>query len=131
MSSQTLSELPGRYAVCRLEPGAPVPAPTPGAALWCAVRTAAELSVVCPEEDVPAGARAEPGWAALELAGPFDLAGETGVLSSVLDPLAAARVSVFALATFDTDYVLVRADVLAAAAGALRAAGHAVILREA
>ena len=131
MSPQTLSELPGRYAVCRLAPGDPVPDPPTGAALWCAARTAAELSVVCPEADAPAGARIEAGWAALALAGPFALEAETGILSSVLDPLAAAEVSIFALSTFDTDYVLVHAHALDAAAAALRAAGHAVILREA
>jgi len=129
--SQTLSELPGRYAVCRLAPGDPVPPPAAGAALWCAARTDHELSVVCPEADVPPGARVEPGWAVLALAGPFALEGETGILSSVLDPLAAAEISIFALSTFDTDYVLVHAQALRAAAGALRAAGHAVILREA
>ncbi len=132
MRAQTLSELPGRYAVCRLAPGDPLPpAPAPAAAaLWCVVRTEAELSVVCPEADVPAAAeRVEPGWAALALAGPFALEGETGILSSVLDPLAAAEVSIFAVSTFDTDYVLVHAHALAAAAAALRSAGHAVILR--
>jgi hypothetical protein len=129
---QELAELPGRYAVCRLQPGEPVPpAPASAAALWAVARTRAELSVVCPEEDVPPGARVEAGWAALELAGPFALEGEVGILSSVLDPLAAAGISIFALSTFDTDYVLVHAGALAAAAGALRAAGHAVILQEA
>jgi len=128
---QTLSELPGRYAVCRLAPDDPVPPPPPGAALWCAARTQDELSIVCPESDAPARARVEPGWAALALAGPFALEGETGILASVLDPLAAAQVSIFALSTFDTDYVLVHARALPAAAATLRAAGHAVILREA
>jgi len=131
VTPQTLSELPGRYAVCRLAPADPVSPPPAGAALWCAARTDAELSVVCPEEHAPPGARVEPGWAALELAGPFALEGETGILSSVLDPLATAQVSIFALSTFDTDYVLVHARALPAAVAALRAAGHAVILREA
>lgn len=131
MRRQALSELPGRYAVCRLAPGDPSPAAPAGASLWCVARTAAELSVVCPEEDAPAGARIEAGWTALELAGPFALEGETGVLASVLEPLAAAQVSIFALSTFDTDYVLVRAGALGTASAALRAAGHAVILREA
>ena len=131
MRPQTLSELPGRYAVCRLAPGDPVPAPPTGAALWCAARTEAELSIVCPEQDAPAGARVDAGWAALALAGPFALEGETGILSSVLAPLATAEVSIFAVSTFDTDYLLVHAHALLATASALRAAGHAVILREA
>ncbi|MBU6243777.1 MAG: ACT domain-containing protein [Actinomycetales bacterium] len=88
-------------------------------------RTAAEVSVVCALQDAPAGARTEPGWRALEVAGPlaFSL---VGILASLTQPLAAAGVSVFAISTFDTDYVLIRAGALAAAIDALREAGHDV-----
>jgi len=113
------------YAVCRLDPDAPVPAPPAGAELWSATRTPAELSLVLPERDVPPGARAEPGWRALEVEGPLDFA-LTGILARLTAPLAAARVSVFALATYDTDYVLVPATRLAAAIAALEGAGCVV-----
>ena len=63
------------------------------------------------------------GWRCLRLAGPFDLS-ETGILVRVLLPLARARIAVFALATYDTDYVLVRGRQLVAARRALRGAGH-------
>jgi hypothetical protein len=50
----------------------------------------------------------------------------TGVLSSVLEPLAKAGISIFAISTFDTDYVMVKSEQLEAATKALRVAGHTV-----
>jgi hypothetical protein len=87
------------------------------------IRTAAEVTVVC--ADVPDGVRAERGWRALAVEGPLDLA-LTGVLASLAGPLADAGVPIFALATFDTDYVLVLATAADAARAALEAAGHRI-----
>jgi len=127
-----LRVLPGTLAVARLDPGDGLPGWAAAAAgaddapLHAVVRTARELSVVCADSAVPADVRAVRGWRALEVAGPLDLA-LTGVLAAVATPLADAGVAVFAVATFDTDYVLVRAGELDAAAGALRAAGHRIL----
>ena len=88
-------------------------------------RTADEFSIVCAERCVPEGVVASRGWRALRFAGPLPL-DQTGILASVTTPLAAARVSVFALATYDTDYVLVPAAQRAAAIDALERAGHSV-----
>ena len=93
--------------------------------LHAVVRTAAEISVGWATERVPDGVRAERGWRALGVAGPLDFA-LTGVLAAIAVPLARAGVSLFAVSTFDTDYVLVRADRLAEAVQALREAGHRV-----
>jgi len=90
------------------------------------VLEAAELSVVCADAAVPDGVRAERGWRALTVVGPLDLA-LTGVLASLAVPLAEAGVAIFAIATFDTDYLLVRRERLSDAVTALRAAGHRVI----
>lgn len=121
----SIGVLPGRFAVCRLAPGAALP-DWADAPPWCAiVRTAAELSVVCPAAAVPPGVRHEPGWSALALEGPFAF-DEVGVLAAVLAPLAQAGIGVFAVSTFDTDYVLVKAERLDAALEALRTAGHHV-----
>ena len=86
-------------------------------------RTEDELSIVCEDSAIPPGVRAERGWALLKLHGPFAL-DEVGVLSSFARPLADANVSVFAVATFDTDYLLVKTDRLEAALAALASAGH-------
>jgi len=117
--------LDGELAVCRLPAGAPAPPAPAGAELFAVTRTREELSVVCPAAHAPADATVEPGWRALCVLGPLDF-GLTGILASLAAPLAAAGVSIFAISTYDTDYVLVREDALAAAVEALRGAGHVV-----
>jgi len=128
MATRTLrfSVLPGRFAVCRLARDAPVPPWATGDALVSLTRTAEELSIVCVEDDVPADPRCARGFRCLKLLGPFAL-DETGVLLSFIAPLAEKGVPVFALSTYDTDYVLVPAGQLDAALDALRAASHLLV----
>lgn len=85
-------------------------------------RSANETSVVCDERDVPDGAKCEPGWSVLRLEGPIPFE-VTGVLASLAAPLASAGVGIFAISTYDTDYVLVKEDDRARARAALEAAG--------
>ena len=113
-----LSVLHDRLAVCRLEPSAEIPPWATGAPFFCVTRTPEELSVVCPEERVPAGITCESGWRALKLEGPFGF-GLTGVLASVAAPLAESEVGILAIATYDTDYVLVKEEQLDPAIAAL------------
>ena len=124
-AAQTVSlrVLDGELAVCRLPADAPAPQLPSSAALFAVTRTRDELSIVCPAADAPADATVEPGWRALCVLGPLDF-GLTGILASIAAPLADAGVAIFAISTYDTDYVLVRDTALATAAGALRAAGH-------
>jgi hypothetical protein len=96
-----------RLSICQLVAGAGVPGWAVGGTFFSVTRTADEPSVVCPEEDVAEDVLQERGWRALELEGPFELS-MVGVLSSVAVPLAGVRASIFAVSTFDTDYVLVR-----------------------
>ena len=119
-----LEVLVGELAICRLDPGAPLPAWARGD-LVATVRSAAELTVVCDAAAVPAGVRAADGWRALRVAGPLDL-GLTGVLAALLGPLAEREVPIFAVSSYDTDYVLVPAQWLGAACGALEDAGHEI-----
>ena len=119
--ARALSLLPDRLAICRLDPDAPLPAWVfhESAGLWCVMRTPDELSVTCPEDDVPPSiARIERGWRAFRLEGPIPF-GEVGVVAGVTAPLAAAGVPVFVLSTYDTDYVLVKAADLDRARAAL------------
>ncbi len=120
-----LDLLPGRLAVYRLDASAPVPGGAEGGPLFSATRTDAELSIVCSEDHAPAGGRVERGWRCLRVAGPLDLS-MTGVLASLAVPLAAKGVSLFALSTFETDYVLVKETQIEAARAALTEAGHVV-----
>lgn len=86
-------------------------------------RTREELSIVCPESSLPPGASAERGWIALKLAGPFPFT-LTGVLAAFIQPLAEAKIGIFAISTFDTDYVLIKRENVDAAIAALVGAGH-------
>ncbi len=113
------------YAIVRLHPDAGVPDWVEGGHFWSVTRSDSELSVVCREEDVPEDASAERGWCALEVAGPLDFS-LTGVVASLVSPLADAAVPIFVLSTFDTDYLLVREPDLPRAAEALRGAGHTI-----
>lgn len=122
-----LDLLPDFLAVCRLAGDAAVPEWAVGGPFSSVTRTADELSVVCHQDAVPGGVRCEPGWRCLRLAGPIPFTA-VGVLASLLVPLADAGVGVFAVSTFDTDYVLVKGGDVDRAAAALRAAGHAVKL---
>ena len=121
----TLDVLTGSYAVARLDPSSPVPAWAHDGTLSATVVTADELTIVCPAASVPAGVQHEGPFRALAVRGPLDFA-LTGILVSLAQPLADAGISIFALSTFDTDVLLVRADDLPAATTTLRAAGHQI-----
>ncbi|MBA3848374.1 MAG: ACT domain-containing protein [Opitutus sp.] len=118
-----LQLMPGEFAVARLAPSAPIPEWAHAAAFSSITRTADELSIICPAAQVPAEVKQERGWAMLGFQGPFGFT-LTGVLSSVLAPLAAAKIGVLAVSTFDTDYLMVKQADLETAITALRAAGH-------
>ena len=124
-ASLTLTILPGVLAVCRLDPGERVPEWAWAEEPACVARTRDELSVVCRADAVPEGVRAEGGWRCLKAEGPFDFA-LTGILAAILAPLAAGGIPIFAFSTYDTDYIMVKAENLERAAEALRAAGHRV-----
>jgi hypothetical protein len=121
-----LTLLPDRLGVCRLEPDVPFPAWLPRAGLLSLTRTTDELSVVCLESAVPAGVTMSGGWRALQVEGPLDFS-LVGVLAELSRALAEAGVSVFAVSTYNTDFVLVREDQLSEAQEALTGAGHAVV----
>lgn len=114
----------GLYAVVRLEASADVPPQLADArGIISITRTADELSILC-QEDLAAGfQRVQRGLCAIKVDQPLDFA-MTGVLASLATPLADAGVPIFVVSTFDTDYVLVPAEKLAAARDALTAAGH-------
>lgn len=123
MKAQRLAVLEGAYAVCRLPPGA-APGPA-GGRLWSLTATADEVCVVCEEVLAPPGALVDGGWACLRVAGPLPLT-QAGVVASLSAPLALSGLSLFAVSTYDTDYLLVKAEGLAEAVAALRRAGHEV-----
>jgi len=116
----------GDYAICRLPADAPVPDWATRGVFTSVTRTREALSVVCPFENVPSGQKHDAPWICFELAGPFDFS-QVGILSSFIGPLAESGVPIFAVSTYDTDYVLIRKDFADAALSALKAAGHELI----
>lgn len=122
MSARALRLLPERFAICRFAPDAPLPAWVFHASqtTWSLTRTPHELSLACPEHDLPPSVDrdVQKGWCAFALEGPipFD---EVGVIAALTAPLAAAGVPVFVLSTYDTDLLLVPGARLADARAAL------------
>jgi uncharacterized protein len=130
MSSQkhqlAFRRLLGRFAVCRLPAGTGVPGWGFAGLFASVTRSQEEVSIVCAEENVPAEVKAERGWAGFQLEGPFPFS-MTGVLSAFIEPLAQRGISIFAVSTFDTDYVFVKEGCVGPAMLALRRAGHRLI----
>jgi len=103
-----LETIPGRYAVCRLAADAALPDWALGEVVSI-TRTSEELSIICEESGVPSDVRAERGWRCMKMVGPIPF--ETvGVAAAITAPLAKAGISVLIVATFDTDYVLVKEE---------------------
>lgn len=124
MNSLSLVLLPSTFGICRLESAAPFPEWATGTFLSI-TRTPDELSIVCESGNVPENIQAERDWRAMRIKGTLDFS-LTGILAAISGPLAAAGISIFAVSTFDTDYVLVKANRIDEAIGALEAAGHRV-----
>jgi len=121
----TLTVLPDRYAICRLDADAPLPTWAVEGQFLSVTRTPDELSIVCLERNIPSDARCMDGWRVLKCEGPLDFT-LTGIVASIAEPLADAGVAIFPIATHDTDYVLVKESQLEVAVNALSAYGHAV-----
>jgi hypothetical protein len=118
---------PHRLAICRLDAAATLPAWAAASTGFLTVsRTADELSVTAIDSVVPSGVRCERDYRALRVQGPLPL-DLIGILAAIADPLARAGLSIFAISTFDTDYVLVKAANFDAALSALERAGHRII----
>jgi hypothetical protein len=114
------------YAVCRLEPGSPLPSGLDsGSGVLSITWTETEISIICTADQAPAQASVNTPWRCLRVNGPVNIA-LTGILASLVKPLAEARVNIFAFSTHDTDYLLIPAVRLEEALAALSAAGHRV-----
>ena len=111
--------------MCRLPPAEPVPTWAGSAVFSSVTRTADELSIICPATQAPDHPGTERGWRLLKLIGPFDF-GAVGIFASVANPLAHAGVSLLTIGTFDTDYLLVKAEKIDLAMRTLESAGHTI-----
>ena len=124
-SSLILSVLPDSYAICRLDRGTPIPDWVNGSEFCAITRTAEGLSIVCLDAVVPDDVRAEREWRILKIGCPLELT-EIGILRSLTEPLAQAAIAVFAVSTYDIDYLLVKASRLRQALCVLRTRGNQI-----
>ncbi len=123
MASLTLTVLPQTLAVCQLKPGEEIPNRVYAGSFWSITRSESEVSIVLPESEVPPGWKQSAPWRGLRVEGPLDFS-LVGILAGLSSVLAQAEVSLFALSTYDTDYLLVRAADLDKALAALAGAGY-------
>ncbi len=125
MADASLKILEQTFSIHRFPADAPLPEAVAASVFYWVSRTPEELSVVC-EASIDLGSTAcSGGWACLKVEGPLDFS-EVGILSRLSHSLAGAGISIFALSTFDTDYVLLPSSDLQLAREALVAAGYTV-----
>jgi hypothetical protein len=116
----------GSFAICRLPADSSIPDWVGQGVFNSVTRTSEELSIVCLMDQVPQRYRPEVPWFCLKLEGPFPFS-EVGVLASFIGPLAEHQIPVFAVATYDTDYVLIQENYREKATSVLRDAGHKLL----
>ncbi len=119
----TLQVLEGSFSIHRLAPDNAISDQVYQGPFYSVTRTGEEVSVVCSSSVCLGSGRSEGGWSCMKIAGPLDFS-LTGVLAEISSVLARAGISIFAISTFDTDYILVKSEKLPAAQDALREAGY-------
>ncbi len=123
MKPLKFSVIEGPFTIHRLKPGAGIPKSLTSSPFYSISGSSEELSIVAPEKISIESEKSEPSWSVLKVTGPLDF-GEIGILAGISATLAAANLPIFAISTFDTDYILVKKEHLKAAKTALTAAGH-------
>ena len=118
--------LPSLYAIVRLAPNATVPDWATRGEFTSITRTAEELSIVCEADNLPSEVHSSHHWICLKLEGPFPFE-QTGVLLSFTEPLSSNDIPIFAISTYDTDYVLLQEDYMGNVMDILREAGHELV----
>ena len=113
-------------SICQLALDAPAPVEILRYPFTAFFRTKDEVTLICPTAMVPKNAKVESGFIPFEIVGPFEF-DVIGILAQVANPLAAAGVSIVPLSTFNTDYVLIKADRRQTAVNTLSKAGHNVL----
>jgi hypothetical protein len=118
--------LPGPYAIVRLNADTAIPEWARNGEFTSITRTPDELSIVCPADNLPVEVTAQHRWICLKLEGPFPFS-MTGVLLAFIEPLSSNQIPIFAISTYDTDYVLIQEEYVNAALSSLDATGHQLV----
>lgn len=123
--SLKLTLLSGRFAICKFTPDSSLPDWVMNSPVFSISRTFDELSIMCEEQYIPVEIERESGWRAFKFEGPFDFQ-QVGILNAVTAPLAQAKIGIFAISTYDTDYVLIKELHLNKTISALSDYGHKI-----
>jgi hypothetical protein len=103
----TLSILQEKFGICHFNKNSHIPVwATEKNSFASITLTSDELSIICPEEKIPAGVMFEKNWRAFKVKGPLGFT-LTGVVSSLSTPLAEAKISILYVSTYETDYLFV------------------------
>jgi len=122
----TMKLLKEKYGVCRLDKTELIPEWAKESEFFSITKTLDELSIVCSQGGIPSSVKCEKDWKILKVEGPLDFS-LVGILSSISNVLAQQEISIFAISTFDTDYILVKDKDIDNAIGSLCIAGYEVI----
>jgi uncharacterized protein len=125
----TLHLLNDTFTINKLPQFAEIPSILSKGEMCFIFRTDDELTIVCPDYMAPNNVQQELGWRCIRVQGQMKL-GEVGVLAAISEPLAEAQVPLYAISTFNTDYVLVMEEHLVNAVQALQKAGHEFVHKE-
>jgi len=126
MTTLKLKLLDETFSIHSLAPQSPIPSQVFDAPIYFLAKTFGEVSIVLPSDIEIKTEDVEPDWQALEVVGPLDFT-LTGILSSISTVLANEKISIFAISTFDTDYILVKSKNINRAINALRKNNYQVI----
>ena len=118
-----LSVLSETFTIHKFSPEASIPEEILTSNYYSVSKTENELSLVCSELIEVQSLQSSKGWKCIKVAGPLDF-NLTGILAGISDILAQANISIFAISTFDTDYILVRSQYLSSARTQLKKAGY-------
>ena len=119
----TLTVLEETFTIHKFAPSTSIPEAVSECSFYSVSKTREELSLICPGDLSVQSEKSSPNWKCLKVAGPLDL-NLTGILAGLADTLAKAKISIFAISTFETDYVLIQKQVLETAKSALKRAGY-------
>ncbi len=126
MAKQTLSVLPHTFAIHSLDVDSPIPPEVLTSDIYFIGKTADELSLVVPQQISIDAHESDPDWRTLEVLGPLELS-MVGIMAAIGNVLASAKVSIFVVSTFETDYFLVKQADLERAKSALTKDGYKVL----
>jgi hypothetical protein len=123
MPKQTLKVLEETFAIHSFDADTDIPAKVFASTIYFIGKTLDEVSIVVPQSITLPSVETDFDWRVLEVLGPLNLT-LVGIMSEISGVLAEAKVSIFVLSTFDTDFVLVKDAQLASAKDALVKAGY-------